>query len=1003
MEFSILGDIEVRHDGTVVPLRTKQRLVLAVLLYFANRVVSRNQLIDLAWGTHLDDRPRTVNDLVTDYVSHLRRTFRTPNPTEIRLVAQTPGFVLRIDPRRIDWFQFESLLRQARCAKDTDDTAVTAKLLRAALELWHGPAMADAGKHLLPIREEMEARRLEAAEMLADIELRDGEVDRVLPLLAELGWRHPGRERLIAQLVRALHLTGRRSEAVKVYRRSQRHFIDQGLDPSEAIEAAYQAVLQSRPGTAPAADGAPAQLPPDTSSFTGRTTELARLLALAPARTSPTTVATVCVIHGMAGVGKTALAVHAAHQLAPRFPDGQVSLDLQGYSEGALRVAPMEALDRLLRKLGVDANKIPQHLDDRAGLYRGQLAGKRMLILLDNAHSTDQVRPLIPASAGCLVLVTARSRMVALDEGPVISLDSMPVADAAMLFERIVGPERLARERAVVEHIVEMCGGLPLAVRIVAARLRSHPAWPPSQMVGWLSEATERLGELSDGERSIDGLFRLSTADLGTDQQRLFRLLGLVPGRDIDTYAAAALFGAPVGRAARLLQELFDAHLLDQQVEGRYGLHDMMRHYASHCARDLESPENRQGAVLRWLEHQVDTAAAATIMLFPDDEDRRVAGLSPGTSVFSVATPPLARGWLDAERRNLIAAAAQAVEHGRPDCAWALDAVLYRYLMNGAHYTDALELHEIALSAARQIENPAAEGLVLRHLGTTHRQRRQYDEALTYLERALSTQEAIADVTGQAETLSELGALFGQNGRYEQAREFLERALVLNQRAGNAGHEATTLGNLAILHGMLGDYEVALRQHRKSLAICVAIGDQSKEASVLSNLGVVFFTNGDYAEAIAHYQHALEIFTDIGDRAKEATALSNLGEVHAACGDIDLAVAEHEHALSIFRSVRNRAGEGRTQYYLAATYAARGRADRAAPLYRAARDIAREIGDRYEQARALEGLASLLAADGRAEHAAQHLLAAYELYSELGVPEAGVIAARLGRDSDETE
>jgi DNA-binding SARP family transcriptional activator/tetratricopeptide (TPR) repeat protein len=998
MQFRLLGDIEIHHGGRVVPLQTKPRLLLAVLLFSPNRVVSRSHLIDLVWGPRVDDHPRTVNGLVTDYVSQLRRAFRDADVNEIQLLAQAGGFVLRVDPQRIDWFQFTSLLERARAASQVGDVGTTAELLRTGLDLWHGRALSDAGKHLAPLRTAMDDRRLEAAELLADIELRRGEAENVLPLLAELGWSHPGRERLTAQLIRALHVTGRRSEATGFYTRSRRYFIDRGLDPSEQIEVAYQAVLRSQPATVPPV-GVPAELPPDTSSFTGRSVELARLLALVPTDAPSATVATVCVIHGMAGVGKTALAVHAAHQLASRFPDGQLSLDLQAYKAGAPRIEPAEALDRLLRKLGVEASGIPGHLDDRAARYRERLAGRRMLILLDNAHGADQVRSLIPASGGCLVLVTARSRMAALDDAHLVSLDTLPMADAVALLERIVSGDRLAGQRPEVERIVELCGGLPLAIRIVAARMRSHSTWTPGQVATWLAEWNEDFSELDDGVRSVNAAFSLSIADLGPDQQRMFRLLGLVPGRDIDTDAAAALFGAPLGYAARLLHELFDAHLLDQQIEGRYGQHDLLRRFAAHCAADLEPAADQRAALLRWLAHQVATAAGATTLLFPDDEDRRIAGPAVSRSVFSIATPPLARRWLDAERHNLLAGAARAVELGRPDYAWALDAVLYPYLINGARYADALELHDIALRAARHRGDVAAESVVLGHLGNTHRQRGRYDAALDFLRQALAAQQAAGDHIGQVGTLSDIGAVFGLNGHYDQACAYLEQAVALARQVGVASPEPTTLVRLRTrlgnLNMLLGGYDVALDQYRAALAICDEIGDQGKAGQVLSNLGILHYRLGSYAEAIEHYLRALSIFEDIGDRANQAVVLSNLGEVHAAHGDLDLAAAEHQRALSIFRAIEHRPGEGAALNDLALTCGKRHQSAQAMRLHWSALEIARDIGARYEQARALAGLAELLAADGRQEQAGRYLVAAYELFSELGVPEAQALAARL--------
>jgi DNA-binding SARP family transcriptional activator len=503
--------------------------VLAVLLFEPNKVVRRTEIIRLAWGTHPDEVPDTADRLVADYMSHLRVAFRRAGAdAEVRLLARQPGYLLKLDALTIDWHHFCHLVDQAQRASEAAELADAVRLLRDGLDLWQGPPLADVGPTLNPIRTTLEERRLAAIEALATIELARGGSDRVLPLLIEQAAKRPGREQLAALLIQALHAAGRRDDAIDAYQRSREHLDSLGLEPAQTLKEAYQAVLNGhRLGRPAVARARPAQLPIDTSNFVGRIDELRELLEFVPAEPTESAGASpvpatgvICVVYGMAGVGKTAFAVHAAHRMARWFPDGQLFLDLHGYTANGPRVEPAEALDRLLRAIGVVGERIPQHLEDRAALYRDRLAGKRTLILLDNAYSADQVRPLLPAGPGCLVLVTSRRRLTALDDAHPLPLEALPAADAIALFGRVAGPERLRGQQDAVERIADLCGGLPLAIRIAAARFRTHPAWQPQHLADRLSDAQDQRWELDDGERSIVAAFRLSHQDLTDVHQR---------------------------------------------------------------------------------------------------------------------------------------------------------------------------------------------------------------------------------------------------------------------------------------------------------------------------------------------------------------------------------------------------------------------------------------------------------------------------------------------------
>jgi tetratricopeptide (TPR) repeat protein/DNA-binding SARP family transcriptional activator len=1063
MLFSLLGDVTARQGGRLLPFGGgRQRAVLAVLLFHPNTVVRRTEIVRLAWGEQ-DDPPRTIDALVADYISRLRNAFRQAGADgEVHLIARQPGYLLEVDEETIDWHRFSRLVDRARRARDAAEMDDAARLLWEGLALWRGPALADVGPALDPIRRQMEERRLAAAEDLAEIELTRGRADRVVPLLIDLTISHPVRERLVALLIQALHAAGRRDEAVAAYQRSRRQLANMlGLDPAEAIEDAYQALLSGqRPNGHPPAG--PAQLPLDTANFVGRTAELAELLALAPVQPAdpasgsgpvepvgasvpyagpPASGAgVICVIDGMAGVGKTALAVRAAHQLARWFPDGQLFLDLHGYTVKAPRVEPAEALGRMLRSLGVAGESIPQHLDDRAALYRGRLAARRMLILLDNAYSADQVRLLLPAAPGCLVLVTSRRRLAALDDAHPLSLETLPAPDAVTLFSRVAGAERVSGQHAEIERIADLCGGLPMAIRIAAARLRNHPAWQPRYLADRLSDAQDPPWDLDDGERSIAAAFTLSYRDLTGAQRRMFRLLGLVPGSDVDAYTAAALIEAPAGRAERLLQDMLDAHLLGQQVEERYRFHDLMRFFAADLAAAEDSRADRRAALARLLNYQLQTASSAMNVLFPHERDRR-----PRISISTASGPDVsarsaARAWLDTERSNLIAAAALAAEHGWPDHTRHLDTTLYRYLITGAHYTDALELHQHALSAVRGQRDRAGEGTILDHLGNTYRRLGRYEEALAHFRAALAAHEEVGDRVEEAITLTSIGAVLGLHGRYDDALGHLRRALALDRRVGNLANEANTLVNLGNVHTFGGDSDEGVAHYQRALRIFADIGDRAGEGTVVANLGNFHLRSGDYDEAVAHYQRALRIFADIGDRAGQGLALTNLGEVHERCGRYDLALEHLQQALEIFRAIGHRPNQSETLSLLASAYAAlqryeesvehleralgiareigdhtleaavtnglgmtlraSGQPEQALTAHRSALTLAHRLGNRYEEARALEGIAELLDAAGDHLAARQHWRDALDIYTDLGVAEANRIRLPPPKSTD---
>ena len=1003
VEFRLMGDVGVRHAGRTVPLGSKQRAVLAVLAFHANTVVSRPDLVRLAWGDSGGDPPVTIDRLVTDYVSRLRTAFREAGfGDQARLVARPPGYLLEVDAATVDWHRFRDLVARARAARQAADDADAAGLLRRASELWRGPALADLDdRSLHPIRYQMSDLRLAAAEDLAAIELRRGGPEVVADLLTELAAGHPGRERLAVLLIRALHAAGRRDEAISVYQRTRDYLTGRlGVDPTDALDDAYRAVLLGPASTTPPAGvrRQVAQMPADTGNFTGRRAELARLLSLGPGATTgpgPGGVVAICAVDGMGGIGKTTLAVHAAHRLSARFPDGCLFLDLHGHTRAIDPVGPGPALERLLRALGVPGEQIPADVDDRAALYRSRMTGRRMLIVLDDARTAGQVRPLLPAEPGCLVMVTSRRRLTALDEARPLSLDILPVTDAVTLFTRIAGPGRPVGPADAVANVVELCGRLPLAVRIAAARLRARPAWTVAHLADRLADQHHRLSELDDGERGVAAAFTLSYDDLTGDQQRTFRALGLHPGADTDAYAVAALTGHSLARAGRTLEELLDAHLLGQTVPGRYRMHDLVRAYAADLAQTQDSDGARRTALTGLLDHYLATAAAAMDVLFPAGVFQRPRIPPAGSPAPPVTDTAAARAWLDAERPNLVAVCAHTAANGRPGRTSRLSATLALYLDFGGHFAEALTIHACARDAAGRCGDLVAEAQALANLGTSLDGLGRHAEAAEHLRHALHNFRETGHRAGEARTLNNLGYAYCRWGRYRQAVDHARQGLALFRETGNRLGQADALDTLGIVHRQQGRYDEAAEHSEQALALYRALGDPLGEAMQLERLGGIASLRGHHDQAVDRLQQALSLDREIGNRLGEAGALHELAVVHQQQGRYDAAADHYRQSIELFRRIGDRTSEGSALNGLAETMHATGQPRRARDLHTAVLALTADTDATFEQARAHAGVARTHDGASDPVQARRHWEQALTRYARLGVPAAAEIRALL--------
>jgi tetratricopeptide (TPR) repeat protein len=739
--------------------------------------------------------------------------------------------------------------------------------------------------------------------------------------------------------------------------------------------------LARRDGSGPsAADGAtqttgtrggaliPRQLPMDVYGFTGRAHELAALDALAFAGPEATARAVVVsAVSGTAGVGKTALAVHWAHRAADRFPDGQLYLDLRGYGPEP-PVEPADALARLLRGLGVGGRRLPTETADRAALYRTLLAGRRMLVVLDNAASAEQARPLLPGAPSCFIMVTSRddlAGLVAREGARRIGLDALTAEEALTLLRTLISPRGKAAAAADLAELAERCTRLPLALRIAAELASANPAGSPAELLAGLRDEQRRLDLLDaagDPRTAVRSVFSWSYQHLTDAGARAFALIGLHPSREFDLYALAALAGVGLQHAGSLISELTRAHLAAPTRDDGFTTHDLLRAYAAERAEDACSPDERRAALTRLFDYYLSAAAAAMDTLFPHERHSRPDAGPPRSPLPPVGDPPSASRWLEQQRGTLVAAGVHAGRHGWPQHCVDLSRVLWRAFEVGGHYQEALTLHTCAVQAAEDSPGRAA---VLANLGSVHWWLGDHRTARQYHEQALEGHRRTGDRDGEARALARLGLVHERLGDYQAAAEHMVSALMSYRATGDRHGEGSQLINLGALHRRLGDLKEAARELRQAAEIFVELGDLRLEGYALGNLAAARDDLGRHTEALAHLQRSLELCRLVGDRGGEGSALSTIGTVHGHAGRYASAL-EHLHGgLAVSRETGDRSLETETLNALGEILLAMDQSGAALARHRAALQLAERNGDRFEQARALCGLAAALDRFGR--------------------------------------
>ncbi|MEO3751541.1 BTAD domain-containing putative transcriptional regulator [Streptomyces sp. B6B3] len=954
-EIRLLGTVEVRapDNGRAVAGPQLQRSVLAILAMVPGRPVTAEALIDRVWG---HQPPENARDVLYTYVSRLRRLLReaaAPDADDaagsVRRVAG--GYLLDVRAEDVDLHRARALAASARELRDRPGGAEpAAELLREATELWRGvPLSGLKGEWAQRVRASLEQELVTMLTDRFDLELRLGRhADAVGGLLTAL-LEHPLVEPLTGQLMLALYRSGRQSDALEAYARTRRLLVAElGEGPGRALSDLHQRILRQdptldhRPDAGPAdaeqadaaaAEGAeaaeprssygpairPAQLPPDVAGFTGRADCLERLDrhldAMPDEGGGASGPAVITAIVGTAGIGKTTLAVHWAHQAAPRFPDGQLYVNLRGFDPSDAAVAPETALRGLLEAFHVPPARMPAGLDELSALFRSVLAGRRVLLVLDNARDEAQVRPLLPGAPGCLTVVTSRNQLpglVAATGASQLSLEFFTPEDVRALLAHRLGADRLAAESAAVDEIATRSARLPLALALVAAHAAARPGIPLSALVDELRTDCDNgpLDALSSGDTVTDmrAVFSWSYRLLSPETARLFRLIGLHPGPELATRAAASLAGLPVARTRTLLRQLAGGNLIGERAGDRYTVHDLLHAYASELADATDPEAERRAAVRRVLDYYLHSTHAACLASWRNrDQMAEIEPPEHGVAPERCHDAFQALDWFTEEWRTLGAAVRLAVRTGHDRHAAELGLRAGNYLDRNGHWPEQAELLETVVAATRRLGDTTRQAQALCDRARAQLRLGRLDGTERDLTAALELYRADDDLDGQAATHHYFGYLSEHRGALTEARDHMAQALGLYQATGNGLGEGRALNGIGWTHGRLGDHERSLNYCRRALAIQQRLGDAYALGITWDSLARAHHAAGDWDEAVRCYRRALDMLQspDGADPTNLAMAFTGLGDTHDSAGDRDAARDAWRRALRVWERLRH--------------------------------------------------------------------------------------------------
>lgn len=923
----VLGPVEVRAGAGWLAGPPQQRLLLAVLAMQAGRLVPVGELIDALWD---EEPPRSAQASVQALVTRLRGILAGPPGGRIERCGD--GYRLRIEPGEVDLQRFRSL---ARAGREACDGLAAVAAFDEALALWRGAALADVPgtAKIERIRSGLAEERLSAMQDRIGALLEIGRNQEAAEELAGLLAEHPLAERLAGMRMVALQRCGRQADALEVFRNMRGRLAgDLAVEPGPELQRLHQQILAGdqalvTPADRPirsiqsqaegeestaVSDGplvVPRQLPTAVAHFSGRVGVLEVMAGLLDQIDSIGGTVVISAIGGTAGVGKTALAVHWAQQVASQFPDGQLYVNLNAFGPSGRPVTAAEAVRGFLDAFGIPGHRIPAGLEAQAALYRSILAGKRILVVLDNAGHEAQVRPLLPGSAGCLVVVTSRRPLAGLataEGAHLLTLDVMSEAEATDLLAARLGSGRAAAEPEAVRELAMLCARLPLALAVAAVRAASSPGLALESLTAELRDMRGRLDVLDaeDPATSVRAVFSWSYQNLSVSAGRMFRLLSIHPGPDITAAVAASLAGIPSAQAGRVLAELTGAHLLIRHIPERYAFHDLLRAYAMERAYAEEDEAERRAAACRVLDHYLHSAWSAALLLQPGrDPAFALAPPQPGTDPESIRDGDSALAWFQAEHQVLLAVITLAAAAGLDEHAWRLPWALTDYFARTGHWRDLDVTQRTALAAARRLGDRAGQARAHHAVGCSQLLARRGRASHVHLDQALSLYRELGDQVGQSSIHLRFANALEYQGRPQEALGQARQVLGLARAAGHRGQEAAALNSIGWLHAQLGQYPLALEHCRPALTLQREAGDKHGEAATRDSLGYISHGLGKYAQAAAFYRQGLELSRELGDRYFQGVILDHLGDALDAAGEPQGAREAWRQALAILNDL----------------------------------------------------------------------------------------------------
>ena len=990
--FRILGPLEawsgehrLRLGGAV------QARVLGTLLLERGRVLPIARLIEATWGY---DPPSTASHQVRKAVADLRH--RLPDGTAL-LATDGPGYRAVIADAQLDLGEFARQVRDADRAVADGRLTAAAELLTSALALWQGPVLSGLGGPVIEAAAvPLEESRLGAAERLIDIRLGLGEAAELIVELRQLVEDHPLRENLRAQLMVALCRSGRQAEALEEYGRVRALLVEElGIDPGPALSRVYEGILQESPDLAapprgiglppvPAVPSAPAippsTLPLDLADFTGRESELTAVLAAAASGLDTRVVA----IDGMGGSGKTSLAVHAAHRLADDYPDAQLYLDLRGYTPDGQSISAGVALDHLLHAMGVPRDQIPDDLIGQTTLWRATLATKRVLLLLDNVAGDAVIRPLLPASPGCVALVTSRARLVDLDGARWVSIGTMSTVDSARLITATLGADRVEAEPAAAHELAVLCAGLPLALRIATARLRNRPRWTIQYMVDRLRDETHRLDELSSGERGVAMTLRLSYQALNEGCRRALRLLSVHPGDAIDLHSAAAVLALDMRTAEEVLEALLDVHLLEQPAIGLYGFHDLVRSFAAGMA---SGPAGDDGAFERLLEYLLSASEAACEAMFSGRARRPTGIRETAARLPELGRASSAEAWTAQEQTTLLATVTMAHRRGFDRHAACLARNIGFWLNSVGMLNEFGELGRLAVAAARRTEDPALLSTSLSNLGVACWKLGRYDEGMQVAREAHAIAVRLGDRHTEAHSNGVLGLYNSLLGRFPEALTHLRAAVEQGRALGASRAEAESLTALSALYEQQGEYELAAEAACDALDLGRRLAQHEIVLVAVNDVALAYIGLGKFVEAEQWLAQGRDLCDGSNEAGHEAMTFALSADVAVEIGSPSDTAGYTARAVGLVDYSASPLRRAKVHNILARLYARQGEHVRALGAHAHAHRIAASVSYRAEEAYALLGMARVHELLGDDPAAREHFAEAEDLYLAMDVAE----------------